>query len=124
MLQLTPTLYCLQVKEELTNQIVRYTELIGDKPVYIDGHQHVHMLPGRECTLSDMKSLVHTLSDMKSLVYTLSDMKSLVYTLPDMKSRIYIYDLSDLKSLSLSLSLYLSIYIQLVRHEILFLHFV
>lgn len=27
-------------------QIKRYEELIGSKPVYVDGHQHAHIIPG------------------------------------------------------------------------------
>lgn len=35
-----------EVKEELTRQIARYTELTGSIPVYVDGHQHAHIIPG------------------------------------------------------------------------------
>jgi predicted glycoside hydrolase/deacetylase ChbG (UPF0249 family) len=40
------TLMIVQVKEELLKQVARYTELMGAPPVYIDGHQHAHMIPG------------------------------------------------------------------------------
>lgn len=36
----------LEVRVELIAQIGRYVQLFGSKPVYVDGHQHAHILPG------------------------------------------------------------------------------
>ncbi|XP_076452814.1 carbohydrate deacetylase-like [Babylonia areolata] len=35
-----------EVKTELKRQVARYEELVGRKPVYVDGHKHGHLLPG------------------------------------------------------------------------------
>ncbi|XP_037679546.1 LOW QUALITY PROTEIN: carbohydrate deacetylase [Choloepus didactylus] len=35
-----------QVREELEAQLSRFRELMGRKPTHVDGHQHVHVLPG------------------------------------------------------------------------------
>ncbi|KAL8575208.1 hypothetical protein ACOMHN_042329 [Nucella lapillus] len=35
-----------EVKMELKGQIARYEELMGCKPVYVDGHKHGHLFPG------------------------------------------------------------------------------
>lgn len=36
----------LQVREELEAQLNRFRELLGRSPTHVDGHQHVHVLPG------------------------------------------------------------------------------
>ncbi|XP_040607072.1 carbohydrate deacetylase isoform X3 [Mesocricetus auratus] len=35
-----------QVREELEAQLSRFRELLGRSPTHVDGHQHVHVLPG------------------------------------------------------------------------------
>ncbi|XP_046496321.1 carbohydrate deacetylase isoform X2 [Equus quagga] len=35
-----------QVREELEAQLSRFRELLGSDPTHVDGHQHVHVLPG------------------------------------------------------------------------------
>ncbi|XP_004628201.2 carbohydrate deacetylase [Octodon degus] len=35
-----------QVREELEAQLSRFKELLGRPPTHVDGHQHVHVLPG------------------------------------------------------------------------------
>ncbi|KAM6155628.1 carbohydrate deacetylase [Rhynchocyon petersi] len=35
-----------QVQEELEAQLSRFRELLGRDPTHVDGHQHVHVLPG------------------------------------------------------------------------------
>ncbi|XP_008840450.1 carbohydrate deacetylase [Nannospalax galili] len=35
-----------QVREELEAQLSRFQELLGRPPTHVDGHQHVHVLPG------------------------------------------------------------------------------
>lgn len=35
-----------QVREELEAQMGRFRELLGRNPTHVDGHQHVHVLPG------------------------------------------------------------------------------
>lgn len=35
-----------QVREELEAQMGRFRELLGTNPTHVDGHQHVHVLPG------------------------------------------------------------------------------
>ncbi|XP_060050537.1 carbohydrate deacetylase isoform X2 [Erinaceus europaeus] len=35
-----------QVREELEAQLRRFRELVGRDPTHVDGHQHVHVLPG------------------------------------------------------------------------------
>ncbi|XP_044096993.1 carbohydrate deacetylase isoform X2 [Neovison vison] len=35
-----------QVREELEAQLIRFRELLGGEPTHVDGHQHVHVLPG------------------------------------------------------------------------------
>lgn len=35
-----------QVREELEAQLSRFRELLGRNPTHVDGHQHVHVLPG------------------------------------------------------------------------------
>ncbi|XP_005391760.2 PREDICTED: carbohydrate deacetylase [Chinchilla lanigera] len=35
-----------QVREELEAQLSRFRELLGRPPTHVDGHQHVHVLPG------------------------------------------------------------------------------
>ncbi|XP_032755735.1 carbohydrate deacetylase isoform X2 [Rattus rattus] len=35
-----------QVQEELEAQLSRFRELLGKSPTHVDGHQHVHVLPG------------------------------------------------------------------------------
>ncbi|XP_077602012.1 carbohydrate deacetylase isoform X4 [Crocuta crocuta] len=35
-----------QVREELEAQLIRFRELLGRDPTHVDGHQHVHVLPG------------------------------------------------------------------------------
>lgn len=37
----------LQVREELEAQLSRFRELLGRAPTHVDGHQHVHVLPGK-----------------------------------------------------------------------------
>ena len=37
----------LQVKLEIVAQIAKFKEMTGDLPIYVDGHQHVHVLPGQ-----------------------------------------------------------------------------
>ncbi|XP_056677331.1 carbohydrate deacetylase isoform X3 [Monodelphis domestica] len=36
-----------QVREELRAQLSRFRDLVGREPTHVDGHQHVHVLPGR-----------------------------------------------------------------------------
>ncbi|KAM9194544.1 carbohydrate deacetylase isoform 1-T1 [Dugong dugon] len=38
-----------QVREELEAQLSRFRELLGRDPTHVDGHQHVHVLPGGRC---------------------------------------------------------------------------
>ncbi|XP_077602010.1 carbohydrate deacetylase isoform X2 [Crocuta crocuta] len=35
-----------RVREELEAQLIRFRELLGRDPTHVDGHQHVHVLPG------------------------------------------------------------------------------
>ncbi|XP_007490458.1 carbohydrate deacetylase isoform X6 [Monodelphis domestica] len=35
-----------QVREELRAQLSRFRDLVGREPTHVDGHQHVHVLPG------------------------------------------------------------------------------
>ncbi|KAM8918682.1 carbohydrate deacetylase [Lycaon pictus] len=35
-----------QVREELEAQLIRFRELLDGDPTHVDGHQHVHVLPG------------------------------------------------------------------------------
>ncbi|CAG5122624.1 unnamed protein product [Candidula unifasciata] len=35
-----------EVQQEIEAQIQRYKELLGEAPVYVDGHQHIHIEPG------------------------------------------------------------------------------
>nr|XP_044988779.1 carbohydrate deacetylase isoform X3 [Jaculus jaculus] len=35
-----------QVQEELEAQLSRFRDLLGTAPAHVDGHQHVHVLPG------------------------------------------------------------------------------
>ena len=37
----------MQVRKEMQAQIEKFKELTGNFPPYVDGHQHVHILPGR-----------------------------------------------------------------------------
>ena len=37
------------MSKELTTQLLRFRELTGRIPTYVDSHQHVHVLPG-DCT--------------------------------------------------------------------------
>ncbi|XP_073860394.1 carbohydrate deacetylase isoform X4 [Macaca fascicularis] len=39
--------YC-EVREELEAQLSCFRELMGRAPTHVDGHQHVHVLPGRQ----------------------------------------------------------------------------
>ncbi|XP_072455799.1 carbohydrate deacetylase isoform X2 [Notamacropus eugenii] len=36
-----------EVREELRAQLSRFQDLLGQEPTHVDGHQHVHVLPGR-----------------------------------------------------------------------------
>lgn len=38
----------LKVEAELSAQVHRFCELIGHMPEHMDGHQHVHILPGED----------------------------------------------------------------------------
>lgn len=38
--------FSFQVREELEAQLSRFRELLGRDPTHVDGHQHVHVLPG------------------------------------------------------------------------------
>ncbi len=38
--------FCLKVEAELRAQVNRFCELVGHMPYHMDGHQHVHILPG------------------------------------------------------------------------------
>ena len=40
---------CVQVELELRAQVRLFEELIGHLPCHMDGHQHVHVLPGTLC---------------------------------------------------------------------------
>ncbi|XP_075390422.1 carbohydrate deacetylase isoform X1 [Tenrec ecaudatus] len=40
------TVLPVQVREELEAQLSRFRELLGRDPTHVDGHQHVHVLPG------------------------------------------------------------------------------
>ncbi|XP_029778671.1 carbohydrate deacetylase [Suricata suricatta] len=35
-----------QVRDELEAQLIRFRQLLGGDPTHVDGHQHVHVLPG------------------------------------------------------------------------------
>ncbi|XP_020852296.1 carbohydrate deacetylase isoform X1 [Phascolarctos cinereus] len=35
-----------EVREELRAQLSRFQDLLGQEPTHVDGHQHVHVLPG------------------------------------------------------------------------------
>uniref|UniRef100_A0A5F8HJJ1 Carbohydrate deacetylase n=1 Tax=Monodelphis domestica TaxID=13616 RepID=A0A5F8HJJ1_MONDO len=35
-----------EVREELRAQLSRFRDLVGREPTHVDGHQHVHVLPG------------------------------------------------------------------------------
>jgi predicted glycoside hydrolase/deacetylase ChbG (UPF0249 family) len=37
-----------QVEVEMQAQIDRFELLMGKKPFHVDGHQHVHLLPGNK----------------------------------------------------------------------------
>lgn len=41
-----PIVLSFQVREELEAQLSRFQELLGGNPTHVDGHQHVHVLPG------------------------------------------------------------------------------
>lgn len=41
-----PITFLLQVRGELEAQLSRFRELLGRDPTHVDGHQHVHVLPG------------------------------------------------------------------------------
>lgn len=41
-----PIVLSFQVREELEAQLSRFQELLGRNPTHVDGHQHVHVLPG------------------------------------------------------------------------------
>lgn len=41
-----PIVVSFQVREELEAQLSRFRELLGRNPTHVDGHQHVHVLPG------------------------------------------------------------------------------
>ncbi|XP_012578879.1 PREDICTED: carbohydrate deacetylase isoform X1 [Condylura cristata] len=41
-----PKVLYFQVREELEAQLSRFRELLGRDPTHVDGHQHVHVLPG------------------------------------------------------------------------------
>lgn len=41
-----PAVLSFQVREELEAQLSRFRELLGRDPTHVDGHQHVHVLPG------------------------------------------------------------------------------
>lgn len=41
-----PIVLSFQVREELEAQLDRFRELLGRNPTHVDGHQHVHVLPG------------------------------------------------------------------------------
>ncbi|XP_059143755.1 carbohydrate deacetylase-like isoform X1 [Physella acuta] len=34
-----------EIRQEIDSQIDRYIELVGSAPVYVDGHQHIHLHP-------------------------------------------------------------------------------
>jgi predicted glycoside hydrolase/deacetylase ChbG (UPF0249 family) len=35
-----------EIRDEIDRQLVRFVDIIGRPPDYVDGHQHVHVLPG------------------------------------------------------------------------------
>lgn len=41
-----PIVFSFQVREELEAQLSRFQELLGRNPTHVDGHQHVHVIPG------------------------------------------------------------------------------
>jgi hypothetical protein len=43
---LTGRLDAVEIAAELQRQVDRFTEVFGAPPAFIDGHQHVHLLPG------------------------------------------------------------------------------
>lgn len=49
-LELICTILCyfVQVEQELKAQVQLFCELTGQLPHHMDGHQHVHVLPGTE----------------------------------------------------------------------------
>lgn len=38
----------MQVKQELKAQVELFRELTGHLPPHMDGHQHIHVLPGKK----------------------------------------------------------------------------
>ncbi|XP_035826779.1 carbohydrate deacetylase isoform X2 [Aplysia californica] len=44
--ELTENRVCAEeIRKEIESQLARYIELFGTKPVYVDGHQHIHVHP-------------------------------------------------------------------------------
>jgi predicted glycoside hydrolase/deacetylase ChbG (UPF0249 family) len=48
---LTIFLFSVQIRKETVAQIERFIAFTGYAPPYVDGHQHVHVLPGTHHTL-------------------------------------------------------------------------
>ncbi|MBV9572165.1 MAG: ChbG/HpnK family deacetylase [Alphaproteobacteria bacterium] len=47
-----------KIRDELNRQIERFIKVVGTSPAYIDGHQHVHLLPGvREAVVEAAKRI-------------------------------------------------------------------
>jgi len=43
-----------EIREEVERQIAAFTSIMGRPPTYIDGHQHVHLLPGVREAVTDV----------------------------------------------------------------------
>ena len=39
--------FWFQVRRELQAQLARFRSLTGDMPLYLDGHNHIHVMPGK-----------------------------------------------------------------------------
>ena len=53
----------VQVKKEIVAQIERFNSKMGYKPTHIDGHQHVHVLPGKYHNKTPIPSVTMVYSD-------------------------------------------------------------
>ena len=55
-----------QVRNEVHAQLAAFTDVLGRRPAFIDGHQHVHHLPGLRGILLDMVEHVQPLPAVRS----------------------------------------------------------
>ncbi|XP_041083772.1 carbohydrate deacetylase isoform X4 [Polyodon spathula] len=60
----------IEVEQELKAQVQLFCELTGQLPHHMDGHQHVHVLPGREspANLTDLFKLAGTRRTLYTLI--------------------------------------------------------